>query len=144
MGEIDEAELVGAAKSGAVVDAAMNGLKRVVQAALLRKCCRELKDQIDPRGLRLPGLLGNGLRLRRDLDLSHSRVAGAHWTSAGTSKRSAIWLCEAEIGGRLLCAGTTTARVAAQSGRTGSMWLVPSGSFTSSNPSEKSGCSAPA
>ena len=156
MDEIDEAELAGAGKSGAVVDAAVNGLKRVVQAALLRKCCHELKDQIDPRGLRLknavvagcldltglavpfplrfdgcefdsplvaggaelfelsltgcprlPGLLGNGLRLRRDLDMSHSRVAGAHWTSAGTSKRSAIWLCEAEIGGRLLCAGTT-------------------------------------
>jgi hypothetical protein len=52
---------------------------------------------------RLPGLLGNGLRLRRDLDLSRSLVAGAHRTSASTSKRSAIWLCEAEIGGRLLC-----------------------------------------
>jgi hypothetical protein len=51
----------------------------------------------------LPGLLGNGLRLRRDLDLSGSTVAGAHWTSASTSKQSAIWLCESEIGGRLLC-----------------------------------------
>jgi hypothetical protein len=29
-------------------------------------------------------------------------VAGAHWTSGSTSKRSAIWLCESEIGGRLL------------------------------------------
>jgi hypothetical protein len=53
----------------------------------------------------LPGLLGNGLRVSRDLDLSRSRVAGAHWTSASTSKPSAIWLCEAQIGGRLLCAG---------------------------------------
>lgn len=51
---------------------------------------------------RLPGLLGNGLRLRRDLDLSRSTVAGACWTSASTSKSSAIWLCESEIGGRLL------------------------------------------
>jgi len=56
---------------------------------------------------RLPGLLGNGLRLRRDLDLSLSRVAGAHRTSASMSKTAAVWLCESEIGGRLLCVGTT-------------------------------------
>ncbi len=56
---------------------------------------------------RLPGLLGNGLKLRRDLDLSGSRVAGAHRTSASTSKTAAVWLCESEIGGRLLCVGTT-------------------------------------
>ena len=55
---------------------------------------------------RLPGLLGNGLRLRRDLDLSGSHIAGAHWTSGSTSKRSAVWLCESEIGGRLLCVDT--------------------------------------
>jgi hypothetical protein len=35
-------------------------------------------------GSRLPGLLANGVRLRRDLDLSGSNVAGAHWTSAST------------------------------------------------------------
>jgi len=56
---------------------------------------------------RLPGLLGNGLRVRRDLDLSRSRVTGGHRTSASTSKRSAIWLCESYIGGRLLCVGTS-------------------------------------
>ena len=56
---------------------------------------------------RLPGLLGNGLRVRRDLNLSRSHINGAHWTSASTSKRSAIWLCEADIGGRLVCAGTS-------------------------------------
>ncbi len=156
MDEIDEAELVCAGRSGVVLDGARNGLKRVVQAAALRKCCHELREQIDPRGLRLsnavvvgcldlaglgvpyplrfdgcefdsalvvegaelfelsltgcprlPGLLGNGLRVRRDLDLSRSRVVGAHWTSASTSKRSAIWLCESEIGGRLLCVDAT-------------------------------------
>jgi hypothetical protein len=156
MNEIDEAELITAGKSGAVVDGAMDGVKRAVQASLLRKCCHELRDQIDPRGLRLnnsvivgcldlaglavpfplrfdgcefdsapvvegaqlfelsltgcsrlPGLLGNGLRVRRDLDLSRSRVVGAHWSSASTSKRSAIWLCESEIGGRLLCVDAT-------------------------------------
>jgi hypothetical protein len=152
MNEIDEAELISAGERGAVVDGALNGVKRVVQAASLRKCCHELKGQIDPRGLRLnnslivgtldlagldvpfplrfdgcefdsalvvegaqlyelsltgcprlPGLLGNGLRVRRDLDLSRSRVGGAHWTTASTSMRAAIWLCESEIGGRLLC-----------------------------------------
>jgi hypothetical protein len=156
MDEIDEAELTGAGRRGTVVDGAANGSRRTVQAALLRKCCHELRDTIDPRGLRmrnvtvagsldltglavpfalrfkgcdfdtapvvegaqlfelaltgcprLPGLLGNGVRLRRDLDLSRSRIAGAHWTNASTSKRSAIWLCESEIGGRLLLVDTT-------------------------------------
>ena len=156
MDEIDEAELIRASVSGTVLDGATVGGKRAVRGASLRKCCHELKAQIDPRGLRLsnaivtgdldlaglvvpfplrfdrcefesapvvdgaelfelsltgsphlPGLLGNGLRLRRDLDLSRSRVSGSHWTSASTSKRSAIWLCESEIGGRLLCSDTT-------------------------------------
>jgi hypothetical protein len=53
MNEIDEAELLSAARSGTVVDAAVDGRKRTVQAALLRRCCRELKDQIDPHGLRI-------------------------------------------------------------------------------------------
>ena len=55
---------------------------------------------------RLPGLLANGVRIRRDLDLSRTTVTSAHKTSASTSKRSAIWLCESEIGGRLLCVDT--------------------------------------
>jgi hypothetical protein len=53
MDEIDEAELISGCQSGVLVDGAMDGVKRAVQAALLRKCCHELKDQIDPRGLRL-------------------------------------------------------------------------------------------
>jgi hypothetical protein len=153
--EIDEAELLSALRIGEAVDGGEPGAKRTVAAALLRRCCHELKDQVDPRGLRLrnavitgsldlagltvpfplrfeecefdsapvaegtdlfdlaltgcvlPGLLGNGLRLRRDLDLSGSRVAGAHRTSASTSKTSAVWLCESDIGGRVLCVGTT-------------------------------------
>ena len=56
---------------------------------------------------RLPGLLGNGVRIRRDLDLSRSVVAGAHQTSASTSLGAAIWLCESDIGGRLLCVDTS-------------------------------------
>jgi hypothetical protein len=154
--EIDEAELLSALRGGEPVDGGAAGAKRAVQAALLRRCCHDLGDQVDPRGLRLrnaviagrldltgltvpfplrfercefdsapvtegadlfelaltgcphvPGLLGNGLKLRRDLDLSGSRVAGAHRTSASTSKTAAVWLCESEIGGRLLCVGTT-------------------------------------
>src|SRR5579859_8037328 len=155
MGEIDEAELLSAGQGGAVLDGMADGRRRVVQAAVLRRCCHELKDRIDPRGLRLanavvtgeldltglevpfplrfdgcefdaapvvegaqlfelsltgsprlPGLLGNGLRLRRDLDLSRSHISGAHWTSGSTSNQSAVWLCESDIGGRLLCVDT--------------------------------------
>src|SRR5450755_4509136 len=54
----------------------------------------------------LPGMLSNGLTVDRDLDLSGSHVEGAHATSASTSKRAAIWLCESSIGGRLLCVDT--------------------------------------
>jgi len=56
--------------------------------------------------VRLPGLLANGLQVRRDLNLSRSNVTGGHRTTASTSRRSAIWLCEADIGGRLLCDDT--------------------------------------
>jgi len=58
-------------------------------------------------GTRVPGVLANGLRVRLDLDLSRSTVTGALATSASTSRRSAIWLCESAIGGRLLCVDTT-------------------------------------
>jgi hypothetical protein len=34
-------------------------------------------------------------------------VAGAHWTNATADRRAAIWLCDSEIGGRVLGAGTT-------------------------------------
>jgi hypothetical protein len=64
---------------------------------------------------RLPGLLANGVRIRRDLDLSRTTVAGALRTSASTSKRSAVWLCESEIGGRLLCVDTVIASDAERS-----------------------------
>jgi hypothetical protein len=57
-------------------------------------------------GCELPGLLGNGLRLRRDLDLSGSVIAGSHQTSASIRRRSAVWLSESVIGGRLHCADT--------------------------------------
>lgn len=57
-------------------------------------------------GCSMPGLIANGLAIRRDLDLSRSVITGAHKTSASTTQRAAVWLCEADIGGRLLCIGT--------------------------------------
>jgi hypothetical protein len=156
MDEVSAAELLDAGRQGQVLSCADGGARRPIDAGLLRRCCLELKDQIDPRGLRLrdaavtgpvdlaglevpfplrfegcdfdsalmadgaelrelaligavrlPGLLGNGLRIRGDLDLSGSHVAGAHPTSASMNRRSAIWLCEADIGGRLLCLNTS-------------------------------------
>ena len=155
MDEIGEAELLAAAGAGRALVCGDGGTRRRVDAALLRRCCHELRDRIDPRGIwlqnaaitgsldlaglevtfplrfegchfgapllaegarlyglvltgcaDLPGLLANGVRVQRDLDLSRTRVTGALRTSASTSKRSAIWLCESEIGGRLLCVDT--------------------------------------
>ncbi|MFF0245486.1 hypothetical protein ACWEU6_13160 [Streptosporangium sandarakinum] len=57
-------------------------------------------------GCAVPGLRANGLRVRRDLDLSRSRVTGDLQTTASTSRSAAVWLCESEIGGRLLCLDT--------------------------------------
>jgi hypothetical protein len=58
------------------------------------------------RACELPGLVANGLQVRRDLDLSGSRIAGAHKTSASITRTSAVWLCESSVGGRLLCTDT--------------------------------------
>ena len=53
----------------------------------------------------LPGLLGNGVDVRRDLNLSGSTVTGALPTTASQSRTAAIWLCESQVGGRLLVRG---------------------------------------
>ena len=58
--EIDETELIGARQSGSVVDGAERGGKRVVPADLLRRCCHELRDQVDPRGMRLSKVVVTG------------------------------------------------------------------------------------
>ncbi len=52
------------------------------------------------------GVLANGIRTRRDVDLSGSTITGALESEASTSQTSTVWLSEAEIGGRLLCDGT--------------------------------------
>jgi hypothetical protein len=155
MRQLGEAEILAGNAAGQVIDCADGGVRRVVDAMLLRRFCHELRAQADPRGLRLrsavisgvldlagldipfplrfddcefdsplviegaqlhelaltecsglPGLLGNGVRIRRDLDLSGTHVTGGHRTSASTSKAAAIWLCESEIGGRFLCVNT--------------------------------------
>jgi hypothetical protein len=153
--EIGEGVVLARSAAGEVVDCADGAARGVVDAQVLRRCCRDLGGEVDPRGLRvrgariagcldltglevpfplgfedcefdsplliegaqlhellvrgcaeLPGLLANGARVRRDLDLSGTRVTGGHRTSASTSKRSAIWLCESQIAGRLLCVDT--------------------------------------
>lgn len=155
MQPVAEAEVLAAASAGQVLDCLDADSRRTLDAAILRRCCLELREQIDPRGMRLrnavitghvdlaglelpfplrfeacdfdaalrvegaqlfelavtgcprlPGLLANGVRIRRDLDLSRSTVTGALRTTASTSKSSAIWLCESDIGGRLLCVDT--------------------------------------
>jgi len=155
MDKVGEAELLAAASAGQILDCGDGDNRRPVDAALVRRCCHQLKDQIDPRGVqlrnatiagildladldvpfplrfddcefdspvraegarfqelaltrcpRIPGLLANGLRVGRDLDLSGSQITGAHRTTASFSRRAAVWLCEAEIGGRLRCVDT--------------------------------------
>jgi hypothetical protein len=54
----------------------------------------------------LPGLLGNGVDVRRDLNLSGSTVTGSLTTTASESRSAAIWLCQSHVGGRLLCVDT--------------------------------------
>ncbi len=152
---MDEAEILAASAVGHEIDCGHGGARGQVDADVIRRCCYRLRDDIDPRGLRLrnasisghldlaglditfplrfdfcdfdspvvvegaqlfelaltncdqvPGLLANGVQVRRDLDLSGSHFSGGLYTSASTSKRSAIWLCESEIGGRLLCVDT--------------------------------------
>ena len=55
----------------------------------------------------LPGLLANGVAVQGDLDLSRTSITGRHATTASTSRQAAVWLCESDIGGRLLCLDTT-------------------------------------
>src|SRR5262245_49654926 len=54
----------------------------------------------------LPGLLANGVRIRRDLQLSGTLITGAHSMTTSLSRTSAVWLTEGRIGGRLLAIGT--------------------------------------
>ena len=54
----------------------------------------------------VPGLVANGLEVRRDLNLSGSTITAAHATTASESRTAAVWLCESHIGGRLIAVDT--------------------------------------
>jgi len=66
MDELEEGVVVAA--SGSVTPA--DGHKRMIRAEVLRKCCHELKDQIDVRGIRLRNVVVSG-----QLDLSGLSVS---------------------------------------------------------------------
>jgi hypothetical protein len=55
----------------------------------------------------LPGLLASGLTAHRDVDLSGTRIDGAHRNNARLAGTAAVWLNEAVIGGQLICARTS-------------------------------------
>lgn len=62
----------------------------------------------------LPGLLGDGVTIAHDLILSGSVIEADLHTRASRSRTAAVWLIDADIGGRLLAAGT---RIAAAGGQ---------------------------
>src|SRR5262250_3976809 len=51
MDQVGEAELLAAAGAGRALACGDGNASRRVDAALLRRCCHELRDQIDPRGV---------------------------------------------------------------------------------------------
>jgi hypothetical protein len=51
MDQVGEAELLAAAGAGRTLACGDASTSRCVDAALLRRCCHELRDQIDPRGI---------------------------------------------------------------------------------------------
>jgi hypothetical protein len=53
----------------------------------------------------VPGILGNGLRVRRDLVLSHTLITGAHETTSSVGRTATVWLTESDIGGRIIAVG---------------------------------------
>jgi len=57
---IGESELTSAGRGGVTLDGLAGGVQRTIDAAVLRRCCRELREQIDPRGLRLANAIVTG------------------------------------------------------------------------------------
>ena len=89
--------------------------QRIAAGIEFQNC--QLPNGIDVSGANLPSLWvndcsvgflkANGVDVAGDIDLSHSRLSGTCMTTASTSVGSALWLCEARIGGRLLCRDAT-------------------------------------
>src|SRR5215469_13886036 len=69
MDKVDEAELLAAASAGQILDCSDGDNRRPVDAALVRRCCHRLKDQIDPRGVQLRNATVAGVLDLADLDV---------------------------------------------------------------------------
>lgn len=54
----------------------------------------------------LPALVANGLQVDHDLVMSGSVITEPVSTAASESAKAAVWLCEADVGGRVLMVGT--------------------------------------
>jgi hypothetical protein len=70
MQEVGEAEVVQACAEGRVVECADGSTRRSVDAAVLRRCCDELKDRIDRHGVRLRNAAVTGSLDLSGLDIS--------------------------------------------------------------------------
>jgi hypothetical protein len=79
--EVSEAELGECAADGRVLDGDDGGTRRLVAAGLLRRLCYQLKDQVDPHGIRL-----RNARVSGQLD-----IAGLNIPYDGSSYRSALY-----------------------------------------------------
>src|SRR5437660_606092 len=119
MDQVGEAELLTAAAAGDVLVCGDDSARRGVDAALLRRCCRELRDRVDPRGVRL-----SGARIGGSLDLT-----GACIESPGTGLaldlgeaviEASVFLIDAPSGRRPLIRG----RIDMGQARIGGQFLV--------------------
>jgi hypothetical protein len=61
MEEAAVAEALAEWAHGRVLDCRAGGARRVIDAGLLRRCCTEFRDEIDPRGVRLTGAVVAGV-----------------------------------------------------------------------------------
>jgi hypothetical protein len=112
----DEVDDRGLSLRNAVISGALDLNAVTVRFPLRLAGCR-FEEPVDISGATLaellliqcqiPGLLGNGVDVRGDLNLSGSTISGCSPTTASQSRTAAIWLCESHVGGRLLCVDTT-------------------------------------
>ena len=85
MDQVGEAELLAAATAGQILVCGDGAARRPVSADLLRRCCRELRDRVDPRGVRLRGAEVTGRLDLAGLDVPFPlRFDGCSFTSLVT------------------------------------------------------------